>query len=44
MEIAFSKAVSQIIPMERVKATAVVLMAVLMRYPTLFSVEGSLQA
>jgi hypothetical protein len=43
VEMPSSMAVSQIIPVERVKATAVVLMAVLMRYPTLFSVEGSLQ-
>jgi hypothetical protein len=44
VEIAFSMAVSQMIPVERVKATAVVLMAVLMRFPMLFSVDGSLQA
>jgi hypothetical protein len=38
----FSMAVPRI-SVERVKATAVVIMAVLMRYPMLFSVEGSLQ-
>jgi len=43
VEMAFSMAVSQIIPVERVKGTAVVIMAVLMRYPMLFSVEGFLQ-
>ena len=44
MEMASSVAVSQIIPVEWGKAMAVVVMAVLMRYPMLFSVEGSLQA
>jgi hypothetical protein len=44
VEMTSSMAVSQIIPVERVKATEVVLMAVLMRFPMLFSVDGSLQA
>jgi hypothetical protein len=43
VEMTSSMAVSQIIPVERVKATEVVLMAVLMRFPMLFSVDGSLQ-
>jgi hypothetical protein len=44
VEIVFSMAVSQIISVERVMAAEAVLMAVLMKFPMLFSIDGSLQA
>jgi hypothetical protein len=43
VEVPSSMAVSQMIPVERVKPTHVVLMSVLMRFPMLFSVNGTLQ-